>query len=148
TTEWPNGLHEIYAVATAVDSGETIPPSDMEKATNSANLGIGVSASKFAVFSNYVSQFFVALPYFQPASGETQQVTAIFPEDTNWRLTVLDSQDSPVRRFTGTASSLYAAWDGNDQSGTPLSYGYYDYYIEARPSEFGPLPPAGSKLRE
>jgi Family of unknown function (DUF6345) len=135
--EWPNGAHEIYAVATAVDTGETLPDSDAATETNSANFAVGVSSSKFVTFSNYISQFFVAVPFF--AAGQTQEVVATFAEDSCWRLTVLNYQDTPVRQFTGQNSSLYAAWNGNDDSGNPLPYGFYDYYIEARPSRFGCL---------
>jgi hypothetical protein len=137
--EWPNGPHEIYATVTTVDGGETLPDSDEATATNAANFAVGVSSSQFVTFSNYISQFFVAVPFFDPSVGQTQEVVATFPEDTYWRLTVLDYQNSPVRQFTGQGSSLYAAWDGNDDSGNPLSDGYYDYYIEARPSQYGGL---------
>jgi hypothetical protein len=135
--EWPNGPHEIYAVATTVDTGETLPTSEAEIATNAANIGIGVSASQFGIFSNYISQYFVAVPFFDPTAGQTQEVVALFPENTCWRLTVLDYQDNPVRQFTNQSPSLYVAWDGNDASGNPLPFGFYDYYIEARPAQYG-----------
>ena len=136
--EWPNGPHEIYAIATTVDSGETLPGNG-EAETNAANFAVGISSSYSVTFSNYISQFFVAVPFFIPASGQTQEVVATFPEDTCWRLTVLDYQNTPVRLFTNQSSSLYVAWDGNDGSGNSLPYGYYDYFIEARPSRFGCL---------
>jgi hypothetical protein len=135
--EWPNGPHEIYAVVTTMDTGETLPDSDAATETNAAIFAVGVSTSKFVTFSNYISQFFVAVPFF--AAGQTQEVVATFAEDSCWRLTVLNYQDTPVRQFTGQDSSLYAAWDGNDDSGNPLPYGFYDYYIEARPSRYGCL---------
>ena len=138
TTEWPNGQHEIYAVLTTVDTGETITDDDTV-ATNNAVQGIGVSGSVAATFANYISQFFVAVPYFDPSQGQTQEVTAVFAEDSYWRVTVVDYQDTPVRWFEGQGASCYAAWDGNDQSGFPLPFGYYDYIIEARPSQYGPL---------
>lgn len=142
TTEWPNGPHEIYAVATTADIGdigETTPSNDTEAdaVTNDVQLAIGVSTSQFCSFSNYISQFFVAIPFFQ--AGQTQEVVAKFEDDSYWRVKVVDYQDTEVRRFDGQGSSAYAAWDGNDQSGSPLSYGYYDYIVEARPSRYGPL---------
>jgi hypothetical protein len=142
TCEWPNGIHEIYGVATTAnenDLGETTPSSDTEAdaVTNDVQVAIGVANSKFCVFSNYISQFFVSIPFFQV--GQTQEVVAKFEEDSYWRVTVVDYQDSPVRQFDGRGSSAYAAWDGNDGSGNPLSYGYYDYIVDARPSRFGPL---------
>jgi len=127
----------LTTYGTMVDNGETLPDSDDETATNAANLAVGVSASRFVTFSNYISQFFVAVPFF--TGGQTQEIIATFPEDSCWRLTVLDYQYNPVRQYTGQSSSLYAAWDGNDGSGNPLSYGFYDYYIEARPSQYGCL---------
>ena len=140
STEWPNGQHEIYAIATTFeggDIGETTPVDDNQIQTNDTSLAIGVSASMFPDFSNYISQFFVAIPFFQ--GGQTQEITAVFAEDSNWRVTVVNYLDSPVRWFEGQGTSCYAAWDGNDQSGSPLPYGYYDYIIEARPSQYGPL---------
>jgi hypothetical protein len=135
--EWPNGPHEIYAVATVVNEGETLPDNDGQTATNAAIFAVGVSPSKFITFSNYISQFFVATPFFDPTVGETQQILATFPENTCWRLTVLDYQDNPVRQFTNQSPNLYVSWNGNDGSGNPLPFGFYDYYIEARPAQFG-----------
>ena len=148
--EWPNGPHEIYAVATTVDTGETLPSSDDETVSNAANVGIGVSDSQFVTFSNYISQFFVSVPFFDPTAGQTQEVVAAFPENTCWTLTVLNYQDTPVREFTNQSSSLYIAWDGNDSSGNPLPFGFYDYYIQARPAQYGcpdgSAPLAGSSM--
>ena len=85
TCEWPNGPHEIYAVATTADEGDiggTTPESDteVESSTNDVHLAVGVSTSHFCVFSNYISQFFVAIPFFQ--AGQTQEVVANFEEDS------------------------------------------------------------------
>ena len=88
-------------------------------------------------FENYVSQFFIANPYFQ--GGQTQEVLAAFEVNSNWRLRIVNYQETTVREYTGQGTSLYTAWNGTDQAGTPLPYGFYDYIIEARPSEFGPL---------
>ena len=142
TCEWPNGIHEIYGMATTAkenDIGETTPSSDTEAdaVTNDVQVAIGVANSKFCMFSNYISQFFVSIPYFQ--IGQTQEVVATFEEDSYWRVTVVDSQDNPVRAYDGQGSSAYAAWEGNDGSGNPMSYGYYDYIVDARPSQYGPL---------
>jgi Family of unknown function (DUF6345) len=145
--EWPNGPHEIYAVATTVDAGETLPDCDGCAETNSAKFAISVSPSVSVTFSNYISQLFVAVPFFDPDAGQTQEVVASFPEQTCWRLTVLDYQDSEVRHFTNTSSSLYVAWDGNDDSSNPLPFGFYDYLIEARPAQFG-CPPSGMAAME
>jgi len=154
TCEWPNGIHEIYGMATTAienDIGETTPASDTEAdaVTNDVQVAIGVADSKFCVFSNYISQFFVAVPYFQ--IGQTQEIVATFPEDSYWRVTVVDYQDNPVRQFDGQGSSAYTAWDGTDGSGNSLSYGYYDYIVDARPSQYGPLsiisPLSSSSLR-
>jgi len=144
STEWPNGPHEIYAIATTFeggDIGETTPEDDSLVQTNETSLAIGVSASKFVVFSNYISQFFVAVPYF--LGGQTQEVTAVFGEDSNWRVTVVNYLNTPVRWFEGQGTSCYAAWDGYDQFGSPAPYGFYDYIIEARPSQYGPLSLSG-----
>ena len=45
TTEWPNGIHEIYAVATTIDFAETIPDSDAATATNATSFGLGIATS-------------------------------------------------------------------------------------------------------
>ncbi|MCX7722682.1 MAG: DUF6345 domain-containing protein [Verrucomicrobiae bacterium] len=137
TTEWPNGQHEIYAVAITVDAGESIPGNNDLTDTNAAELAIGISAPRIAVFSNDISQFFVAVPFFE--AGQTQEVVAKFEEDSYWRVKVVNYQNVEVRRFEGRGSSCYAAWDGTDELGNPLPYGFYDYLIEARPSNYGPL---------
>jgi hypothetical protein len=110
--EWPIGKHEIYAVVTTVDAGETLPDSDDQTETNAAKFAIGVSASQFVTFSNYISEFFVSTPFFDPAQGQTQEVMAAFPEDTCWNLYVLDNNYNPVREFSGQSSSLDVTWDG------------------------------------
>lgn len=138
STEWPNGPHEIYANATIADSAETTPENDAQAdPTNATVYAVGVSPSQLVTFSNYISQFFVATPYFQ--AGQTQEVVAQFEQDSYWRVTVVNYQDTEVRRFEGQGTSCYAAWDGNDQFGSPLPYGFYDYIIDARPSEYGSL---------
>jgi len=145
SSEWPNGQHEIYAVATTVDTGETLPDSDDETATNAANFAIAVSDSQFATFSKYISEFFVSTPFFDPANGQTQEIVATFPEDTCWNLYVLDYNFNPVREFSGQSSTLYAAWDGTDGNDNQSSDSFYDYYIQARPSQFG-CPPAAFSM--
>ena len=135
--EWPNGAHEIYAVATMLDAAETLPISDTEAVTNAAQTAIGISPSKFVNFTNYISQFFVATPFFDPTVGQTQEVVATFPQNTCWELTVLNYQDTAVRHFTNQLPYLYVAWDGNDDFGSPLPFGFYDYYIQARPAQYG-----------
>jgi hypothetical protein len=141
TTQWPNGLHEIYAVANTIDYSETLPDSDAAASTNAAHLGIGHSVPKFLVFSNFISQYFIATPFFD--AGQTQQVLAAFDADANWRVRVVNNQNTTVRTYTGTGTKAFAAWDGKNQNGSALSYGYYDYYVEARPSQYGPLGAAG-----
>ncbi len=143
--EWPIGKHEIYAVVTTVDAGETLPDSDDQTETNAAKFAICVSASQFVTFSNYISEFFVSTPFFDPAQGQTQEVMAVFPEDTCWNCYVLDYNYNPVREFSGQSSSLDVTWDGTDSSGNPTYYGFYDYYIEARPMRFG-CPPGSSSM--
>ncbi len=146
STEWPNGPHEIYAVATIADSAETTPANESEAAeTNAVVYAVGVSPSQFVTFSNYISQFFVAIPYFQ--AGQTQEIVAKFEQDSYWRVSVLNYLDIAVRQFEGQGSSCYAPWDGNDDNGDPLPYGFYDYFIEARPSQYGPLSMARSASR-
>ena len=134
--EWPNGAHEIYAVATTLDAGESLPISDTEAVTNAAQVATGISPSKFVNFTNYISQFFVATPFFDPTVAQTQEVVATFPQNTCWELTVLNYQDTAVRHFTNQSPYLYVAWDGNDDSGNPLPFGFYDYYIQARPAQY------------
>src|SRR5206468_1699670 len=64
STEWPNGQHEIYAIATIYDSADTTPGDDSEAdETNAVHFAVGVSPPRFVTFSNYISQFFVAIPY-------------------------------------------------------------------------------------
>jgi hypothetical protein len=79
STEWPNGQHEIYAVATIADSAETTPADDSEAdPTNAVVYAVGVSPSQFVTFSNFISQFFISIPYFE--AGQTQEVVAKFED--------------------------------------------------------------------
>lgn len=146
SSEWPNGPHEIYAVASIADSAETTPANASEAdPTNAVVYAVGVSPSQFVTFSNYISQYFVAIPFFE--AGQTQEIVAKFEQDSYWSVLVVDYQDTVVRQFDGQGSSCYAAWDGNDAYGSPLPYGYYDYVIEARPSQYGALSLLSSSAR-
>ncbi|MFN7141105.1 MAG: hypothetical protein ACK4UN_17385, partial [Limisphaerales bacterium] len=142
TTEWTNGIHQIWAVAKTVDSGDTTGTD--EDTSEAAEYGIGISQKRSISFDNYISEFFVATSYFQPSVQGVQEIVAKFKEDSYWRLFVVDGDWHQVLVYQGEGESLYVPWDGTDFATNPVPDGVYNYYIEARPKTLGPLGGGGS----
>lgn len=137
TTEWPNAEHKIWVEAKTISAADTTTDDTNWDSTLS---GVGISASQSVSFDNYIFDFFVATPFFIPSIDGPQEIAASFQEESYWRLWVLQGGQTVVAFFEGTNTSLYAAWDGTDFSGTEVWNGYYDYLIEARPTRIGPFP--------
>ncbi|MGH7954152.1 MAG: hypothetical protein ACREFE_19845, partial [Limisphaerales bacterium] len=137
TTEWVNGTHKIWAVARMTDSADTTPDSEAESESGDNETGIGVSSVQTMDFDNFISQYFVATPYFDTAAGQIQEITAQFKQNSTWYLYVLDANSDVIVAYEGEGTSLYVAWDGTDTNGDEVSDGYYDYYIEATPTASG-----------
>lgn len=137
TTEWPNGEHRIWASAKTFESADTT--SDDDNQSVSSGVGVGVSSVTTVTFDNYISKFFVATPYFDPAVQGVQEIVAEFKEDSFWQCFVVTGSGSSVVGYQGQGTSLYVAWDGTDGAGNEVPDGVYDYLIEAHSTALGPF---------
>ncbi len=139
TTEWPNAPHNIWVEAITVDSADTTPDSSALANAGPALQGIGLSSQQAITFNNYIYDFLVATPYFEPDVDGPQEIVASFQAISYWYLFVVDGNNNVINYTSGTGSSLYAAWWGTNLSGDLVSDGFYNYIIEARPTNIGPF---------
>lgn len=134
TPEWPNGPHILYAVATA-RSGLSGPSGSFPISTSH-----GVSIYMPVTFSNLITSIAFSQPFFEPSSGQSQQVTAAFAANCNWTLQIQDTDSSNiVRTATGSGGSLVFNWDGTGNGGTNIADGNYSYLISVQTNGL-PLP--------
>ncbi len=126
TCEWGNGIHTIFATAECV--------SNPEGANNGSPSLIGHAVSTFVpvLFSNLVTRISFSQPSFDPSSGQTQQVSAVFAANVNWTLNIVNVLSNIVRTATGSGISMQFNWDGNGNGGASLPAGVYYYYISAQ----------------
>ena len=126
TCEWGNGIHTIFATAECV--------SNPEGANNGSPSLIGHAVSAFVpvLFSNLVTRISFSQPSFDPSSGQTQQVSAVFAANVNWTLNIVNVLSNIVRTATGSGISMQFNWDGNGNGGASLPAGVYYYYISAQ----------------
>lgn len=80
TCEWPNGTHTFFAVAKSQSGFEGVP--------NGAPVTYGrsVSAYRTVTFNNLITRLDFSEPFFEPALGQTQKVTATFAANVNWKI--------------------------------------------------------------
>jgi hypothetical protein len=128
TCEWLNGGHMLYATAKS-ESG-------FEGVANGGIITCGRSVSPFVnvTFSNLISEFSFSQPYFEPALGETQEVTADFAENCNWTLQIQDVHSNTVLAATGSGNSMTYNWDGMGNGETNIPDGVYSYLLSAQPN--------------
>lgn len=125
TSEWANGVHQIYAVGPDSSGGtDTTPSSSTQPTTN-----YGVSSTLSLTFDNFVSEFFFSEHYFRPDLGETQTISAKLKEAANWSLTITDSSANTVFTTAGNGSRVSFTWDGKDALGTLVPGDAYTYRI-------------------
>ena len=126
TCEWGNETHTLFATVEC-QSGNG-------DAVNSPPVATGHGVSKFVpvLFSNLVTRISFSQPSFDPSSGQTQHVSAVFAANCNWTLTVRDIFSNAVHVATGSGSSLQHNWNGTGDGGTNLPAGVYYYYISAQ----------------
>ena len=126
TCEWGNETHTLFATVEC-QSGNG-------DAVNSPPIATGHGVSKFVpvLFSNLVTRISFSQPSFDPSSGQTQHVSAVFAANCNWTLTVRDIFSNAVHVATGSGSSLQHNWNGTGDGGTNLPAGVYYYYISAQ----------------
>ena len=125
TCEWGNEPHTLFATAQC--------QSGYGDAVNSPPVmtGHGVSAPVSVNFDNLVTRISFSQPSFNPGAGQTQQVSAVFPLNSDWTLTVVDVYSNVVQTASGSGMSMLYNWDGTD-NGTNLPNGIYFYYITAQ----------------
>jgi hypothetical protein len=126
TCEWGNGTHTLFAIAenqSGFGDAMNAPP---------VYSGHAVSAFVPVTFSNLVTRISFSQPSFDPSSGQTQQVSAVFAANCNWTLNIRDVYSNAVKTVTGSGSSMLFNWDGTGNGGTNLPTGIYYYYISAQ----------------
>lgn len=126
TCEWGNGTHTLFATAES-ESGYGDAPNSPPVMT-----GHAVSPFVSALFSNLVTRISFSQPCFDPSSGQTQQVSAVFAANCDWTLAVRDIYSNAVRTVTGSGSSMVFNWNGTGDGGTNLPTGIYYYFISAQ----------------
>ncbi len=126
TCEWGNGTHTLFAIAEN--------QSGFSDAMNSPPVysGHGVSAFVPVLFSNLVTRISFSQPSFDPSSGQTQQVSAVFAANSDWTLNIVDVYSNVVLTATGSGTSMLFNWDGTGTGETNLPNGIYYYYISAQ----------------
>lgn len=125
TCEWGNETHTLFATAECQSGfGDTVgaPP---------VMTGHGVSPFVPVLFSNLVTRISFSQPSFDPSSGQTQQVSAVFAANCNWTLNIVDVYSNVVQTASGSGTSMLYNWDGTS-NGTNLPNGIYYYYINAQ----------------
>jgi hypothetical protein len=126
TCEWWNGPHTLFAVAKS--------QSGLEGLLNNSSITYGCSVSAYTTvtFSNLISEFAFSQPFFEPALGQTQQVTATFAANCNWTLQILDISSNVVRTVTGSGGTMEFDWNGTGNGGASIPDGNYTYLISAQ----------------
>jgi len=126
TCEWGNETHILFATTECQTGfGDSIN-------AGAVATGHGVSAFVPVLFSNLVTRISFSQPSFDPASGQTQQVSAVFAANCNWTLNIRDGYSNAVKSATGSGTSMLFNWDGTGNGGTDLPTGIYYYYISAQ----------------
>jgi hypothetical protein len=125
TCEWGNEVHPLFATVEC-QSGNG-------DAVNSGTIATGHGVSPFVsvLFSNLITRISFSQPSFDPSSGQTQQVSAVFAANSDWTLKITDGFSNLVFTTTGSGSSMAYNWNGTGTGGTNLPTGIYYYYITA-----------------
>ena len=125
TCEWGNETHTLFATAEC-ESGNG-------DAVGSPPVATGHAVSPFVsvLFSNLITRISFSQPSFDPAAGQTQQVSAVFAANCDWTLNIADGFSNVVFTTTGSGSSMQYNWNGTGNGGTNLPQGIYYYYISA-----------------
>jgi hypothetical protein len=124
TCEWGNRTHTLFATAEN-ESG-------FGDAMNAPPVAFGHATSSLVpiLFSNLISRISFSQPSFDPSSGQTQQVSAVFAANCDWTLNIVDVYSNVVQTASGSGVSMLYNWDGTS-NGTNIPNGIYYYYISA-----------------
>jgi hypothetical protein len=125
TCEWANGTHTIFATAKS--------QSGFEGVANGGVITYGRTVSSYVTvtFSNLISSLNFSQPFFEPALGQTQAVTAAFAANCNWTLQIQDVNSNTVLSASGSGSSMEYDWDGTGTGETNIPDGVYNYVLTA-----------------
>lgn len=124
TCEWGNETHTLFATVLNQSGYGDVPNSPP------VSDGHGVSPFVPVLFSNLISRISFSQPSFDPSSGETQQVSAVFAANCDWTLNICDVYSNVVQTASGSGTSMLYNWDGTS-NGTNIPNGIYYYYINA-----------------
>jgi hypothetical protein len=124
TCEWLNRTHVLFATTEAASQYSS------QENGGAVLTGHGVSPFVSVLFSNLVEGISFSQPSFDPSSGQTQQVSAVFANNSDWTLNIVDVYSNVVQTASGSGTSMSYNWDGTD-NGTNLPNGLYYYYISA-----------------
>jgi hypothetical protein len=126
TCEWPNGSHVLFATAEA--------HSNLDGPNGYWPIAVGRAVSSYVpvTFSNLITKIAFSQPFFEPALGQTQQVSATFAANVNWTLQILDEDSNAVRTVTGSGGSMLFNWDGTGDGGASIPDALYTYFISAQ----------------
>ncbi|MGH7989795.1 MAG: DUF6345 domain-containing protein [Limisphaerales bacterium] len=124
TCEWGNETHTLFATVQNQSGYSDVP--------NSAAISVGHGVSSFVpiLFSNLITRISFSQPSFDPSSGQTQQVSAVFAANCDWTLNIVDINSNVVQTATGSGTSMLYNWDGTS-NGTNIPNGIYYYCINA-----------------
>ena len=125
TCEWANGTHTLFAVAKSQSQISVSPYG------GNITYGRAVSAFVTVTFNNLIEQLAFSQPFFQPALGQTQQVTASFAADVNWSLQIQDVNSNTVASASGVGTSMLYDWDGTS-NGVAIPDGIFTYLVSAQ----------------
>jgi hypothetical protein len=128
TCEYLNGAHTLFATA--------VSQSGLEGAANGGVISYGRTVSSYVnvTFNNLISEIGFSEPVFEPALGQTQQVTATFSANCDWTLNILDVNSNTVLTATGSGISMNYDWNGTGTGETNIPDGVYNYQITAQPN--------------
>ena len=139
------GLGQSPSSWTQIGSGSSAVVEDVLATWNVPQLPVGIVTLRLNV-SNLASQwvdFRVPLltfaadptPFSPNADGvkDTTTITAQLGQVSPWTLTIKDSLEATVRRFSGAGNSISQVWDGYDEEMPPavVPDGAYTYHVEA-----------------
>jgi hypothetical protein len=136
TCEWGNETHTLFATAQNQSGYSDLP--------NSPTVYTGHAVSQFVplLFSNLITRISFSQPAFDPSSGQTQQVSAVFAANCDWTLNIVDVYSNVVQTASGSGTSMLYNWDGTSNSvSIPDGTYYYVIYAQtnglASPTEIG-----------
>lgn len=127
TSEFSNGPHHIHATASA---SVLVAPGVFEPLQLNTRPWVASSAPISVNFDNYVSEWSFDPVLFEPEGTNTRSITAKLGTSTSWVMEIYDEYgEAIVKTFTGSGSQIAVNWDGKDESGNIVPWGFYKHRI-------------------